>query len=325
MSPPPWPPLPRPLPFSVAPVGNETYESYLGRLAVANKMTFSDVDEFGGIDDDDPLCLARLASISGRSARSLLYALPELSHNPRLDTSAMTNHTWPIPKLYINIIQPACTRCAAAAGADPDATNVWATHDMNVCLRHRTWIGPGNQAPYPQPNLAGQPEIVQAQRRHHRLIRRQGRATIRAAFNVASGLWNNLSTADGYNHERDARIAREHQQTIHWGGDPDEPIAQAAIYPEAVALTAVLASTRCRALATSRNPADNRLFHDELRRRVTPHHDGAGPPRMLFWLRRDLDRTQFDQAETASTGHQLCKRTTFTGTPNDNRQNRPDS
>lgn len=61
-------------------------------------------------------------------------------------------------------------------------------------------------------------------------------------------------------------------------------------YPETVALTAILASPGWRTIALSRKPADNQRFHHEFRRRVSPGHSDNGYPRLLYWIRRDLER-----------------------------------
>jgi TniQ len=285
-----WPALPRPLPRTVAPLQHETHTSYLGRLAAANRSSVDDLDELAGLDDDDPDCLDRLAALSRQPAFTLLCALPELRHHPDIDTSALRAAPCPTPQTFINDIRPACRRCAAAAGISPGAVQVWASHDTNVCLRHRIWIGEGNDHPRQQVDLRPHPDIVRAQIRHRRLIRRCGRAGIHAAYTAACSTWFDLTQTGGYTRQRDRRINNHLSTQDNSTIDAPQAINHAATYPEAIALTAILASPYWRSALTSRRPAGNNRFHDELRRRVTPDHHGNGPPRFLFWLRRSLDR-----------------------------------
>jgi hypothetical protein len=79
-----------------------------------------------------------------------------------------------------------------------------------------------------------------------------------------------------------------------------EAIAEAAAYPETVALTAMLASPYWHAIVVSRTPAGNQRFHHEFRRRVAPDHHEHRYPRLLFWLRRDLERHPGQDEETAT-------------------------
>lgn len=51
----------------------------------------------------------------------------------------------------------------------------FAHHDF-VCTRHRIWIGPPDQVDHPKPSLVALPEVVAAQHRHRRLLRRLGPA-----------------------------------------------------------------------------------------------------------------------------------------------------
>ena len=70
--------------------------------------------------------------------------------------------------------QPGCPRCDARHDGGPVTRLL--PHHRYVCTRHRYWIGPpdaGQPATPLGPELAG---IVQAQRRHLRLLRRYGPA-----------------------------------------------------------------------------------------------------------------------------------------------------
>jgi hypothetical protein len=137
---------------------------------------------------------------------------------------------------------------------------------------------------------------VHAQIRHQRILRRRGRTATRAAFRAAHGLWAGLSTSPGYTRQRDTRAVR--MRSAGNATDDPEAIAEAAAYAETVALTAMLASPCWRAIAVTRTPAGNQRFHHEFRRRVAPDHHQDRYPRLLFWLRRDLEWHPGDIDET---------------------------
>jgi hypothetical protein len=205
-----WPLLPRALPRTVTPIQHETYSSYLARLAAANTLDLSAVDALAGYDESDPDCLTRLAALSAQPVSVLLRAMPELRHHQDINTVGLADDGCPTPQTFVNDIRPACRRCAAVAGAAPGTVSVWVTHDRNVCLRHRLWIGVGVEHPDQQIELRGLPDIVHAQIRHRRLLRHRGRDETRAAFDIAEGWWPAITGQPGYTHHRDARLAHAH-------------------------------------------------------------------------------------------------------------------
>ncbi len=281
-----WPPLPRRLPRTPAPLRHETYESYLARLAAANSLSFDDLDEIAHLYDDDLDGLDQLAALTGYLATVLRHAIPELFHHQAAGTTALDG-TSPTPREFINDIRPPCRRCAASAGADPGTARVWAAHDACVCVRHQLWIGEGNDQPSHQLDLGSHPDIVHAQIRHQRIVRSRGRPAARDAFNAARGLWLTMSTTPGYSSQREARTARVRAQA-----SAEEAVSNAVTYPETVAFTAILASPHWRAIVLSRKPADNQRFHHEFRRRVATGHQENGYPRSLFVLDPPRPRTR---------------------------------
>jgi hypothetical protein len=291
-----WPPLPRRLPRTAPPLRWETYDSYLGRLAAANRVSFDDLDEIAHHYHDDPAVLGQLAALTGYPADALRHAIPELFHHQALGATGLRGRC-PAPREFINDIRPPCQHCAAAAGADPHIARIWATHDANICLRHHRWTGDGNDEPGHQLDLRPHPDIVHAQIRHQRIVRRYGRPATRSAFHCARGLWIHMSTTPGYTQQRQARTARLRDQT--GAATTEETAANAAAYPETVAFTALLASPYWRAIILARKPASNQRFHREFRRRLAPGHHENGYPRLLFWIRRDLER---DRTATDDTG-----------------------
>ena len=281
-----WPPLPRRLPRVLAPLRHETYDSYLSRLAAANHVTFDTLDEVAHPGDDDPAAADQLAALTGHPAQALLHALPELRYHPAR-ASALPGSAGPTPKNYINDIRPPCRHCAATAQADPQIARIWVTHDTNICIKHHLWIGDGNDHPRHQPGLAATPDIVHAQLRHHKIVRHHGRPATRSAFHTAQGSWASLVTIPGYTKPHSIRLAQLNQP----GDDPgaQEALTEAASYPEIVAFTAILASPYWREIIVARTDAANQRFHAEFRDRVAPGHHEHRYPRLLFWLRRDLE------------------------------------
>jgi hypothetical protein len=128
-----------------------------------------------------------------------------------------------------------------------------------------------------QPGLSGQPGIIQAHKRHLRLVRCFGREPVALAFAVAdhiSRLWHERG-------EHDATF-RAYMLAFHgpdWQAAPASPTVAAAIYPQAVALTRLLASPHWQAMSAP-GPGDGRgLFIAELRRTVAPRYRWPPPHR----------------------------------------------
>jgi hypothetical protein len=277
----------------VTPLRHETYDSYLARLAAANHVGPDLLDALAGHDEGDPDCLTRLAALSAQSASVLLRAIPELRHHQDINTSDLADDGCPTAKPFINDIRPACRCCGAVAGAAPGTVSIWATHDRNVCLRHRLWIGAGVEHPDQQIDLRGLPDVVHAQIRHRRLLRHRGRDDVQEAFDVAEGWWRTILGEPGYGHHRDARLAHANPT-----GQAQAALDHAVDYPEVVAFTALLASPYWRGVLNTRNPSDYQRLHTELCHRVGARHHEHAKPRQLSFLRRDLDNAAHRRAET---------------------------
>lgn len=154
--------LPR-LPIPVAPARHETLASYLTRLAALHGLDSHELWE--PVSSPTPgtrrrvVHVDRLAAIVGRPAQQLAAALPEL-RDPAPDWAAWRHQP-----------QPRCPRCDARHDGGPVQRLL--PHHRYVCTRHQYWIGPPD---------AGQPattlddpdlqDVVRAQRRHTRLMRR---------------------------------------------------------------------------------------------------------------------------------------------------------
>jgi hypothetical protein len=168
--------LPRPIP----PFRGETTNSYLYRLAVTNRVHPDDLRaHLTGTRQRAPITVEGLAAKTGRSAHSLIHALPEL----RPDTD---------PLLSVHVRRTICWRCAARRGAFIFAVT-WQPAEVTLCPTHQIWLGPPVRAHRgAQYDVRDLPDILHAQRRHHRLARRHGRQAVADAFAEAAhitALW----------------------------------------------------------------------------------------------------------------------------------------
>src|SRR5262249_57767694 len=121
----------------------------------------------------------RPAAAPARPAEHLGLALPELRH-PEPDWQAWRYQP-----------QPRCPRCDARHDGGPVTRLL--PHHRYVCTRHWYWIGPpdaGQPATPLGPELA---DIIQAQWRHLRLLRRYGSAAtydaVLTGFLICGHLW----------------------------------------------------------------------------------------------------------------------------------------
>jgi hypothetical protein len=277
----------RPLPRTVAPAADETLRCYLQRLAAANRLD-SEALRFYLTGDrrlDRHVPIDVLAAVAGQPALSLRYAILELSSADEL--AGLRVAARPRPG---GPARPHCTHCTAARGHQ---SLVWAAnlHEDVVCERHRRWIGDGQDADRSQLDISPAPDIVHANRRHRRLIRRHGRPVVLVAFCDAGYIVSRWH----HRHEHD----HDFHRLLDLLGADDRPIpetsstAQAARYPQIVALTRLLASASWRCAGNGHWP-QQQAFLANLRRTVAPGyewtldtpHGRSDPLAELFSLKR---------------------------------------
>lgn len=282
----------------MVPLQDETRFSYLARVAAANHVPDRAVWRRLAVrppdTDEDPLVASRwIAALAGIDQQRLLAAVADLRVGSVGPDGPLPVTGRPLPRHARQA--PPCRFCAARRGAAPDRDidpdwalepEVWLSVEDNVCRRHQVWIGPGATSYDRQLDLTGLPEVVQAQTRHHRLVRRRGRREAFLAYTDAARIWWKLAWLHDYTTERDQRIHRLGVDVDPEDLDFDDPLRHAAIYPETVALTALLASPCWRTQALSPRPAVRQAFHDEFTRRVTRHH--PHPERLDHLLREHL-------------------------------------
>ena len=295
----------RQLPVLTKPVQDETVKSYLQRLARANCCAIEDLVPYLAPHTwphDDAKAsdfliesllhdwtsdiytrieLPALAKATGFPEASLAYALPEL-RDQYADARSMALRERNIAG-DPNYFGLACQRCMAAKGITTNVY-VWMRHDQNVCLRHKRWIGPGAHSAGGQLELAKLPQVVAAQRKHRALIRRLRRRWVFAVFPRAfefADSW--VPTKTRRQRLAQLRAPRGYPpgkfpfRGAHWN---------AAIYPEAVALTGVLASPRWRSSGLAADDKESlQLIVQQIRTRALPDYDPGQESEPIFeWL-----------------------------------------
>jgi hypothetical protein len=165
------------------PARHETLASYLARLAGLHGLDPGEL--WHQVSTPQPGTRRRainpgqLAAITGRPAGHLTRALPEL-RRPEPDWQAWRHQP-----------QPGCPRCDARHDGGPVTRLL--PHHRYVCTRHRYWIGPPDAGQPATPLGPGHAGIVQAQRRHLRLLRRHGPAAtydaVLTGFLLCGHLW----------------------------------------------------------------------------------------------------------------------------------------
>ena len=293
-----WPLGLRLLPRFVAPCRDETISSYLARLAAANRLDPAALRTLlaGSDRKDAAVPLVRLAAVTGMPQAALAHAMPQICTPAELPGLHIAGR----PRARDGWSFAACRHCTAGR-----PVTRWALHDDVVCGRHRRWISQ-DQA---QPDLTAQLEILTAHRRHRRLIRRHGRDTVMRAFRDARYIclsWR----LDGIPDDGYAR----RMEIFHGPGrrdrDNDEiQTSDAAAYPQAVALTRLLASPCWRERILGKDRLWPEEFEAEVRRAVAPGYIWGIYPRTRW--RRDRDdpllewryRTRLLESEPLPPGH----------------------
>jgi len=248
------------LPIPLPPARHELVTSYISRLANQHGIGFTEL--WTQISTPHRpgtrrrrVLVEQLTALTGRSHRELAGALLEL-RDPAPD--------W---RMFRHEPQPGCPRCDAHHPGGPVIRLL--PHHRYLCHRHQYWIGPPD-IPAPPTPLTALPDIITAQRRHLRLQRRRGWAAtydaVLTGFLICGHLWSHPaeSPTDVWHHwPRRTRSLIGNPTTITFTASR----VFAAVYPEAVALAAVIASPLWRQRAHG-NPAQRHHFAAEIGRRL---------------------------------------------------------
>lgn len=269
------------LPIAVAPAPRETVLSYLSRLATLHGLHLRELWE--PISTPRPgsrrrdVVADRLAAVTGHDGDHLARALPEL--HPAQDWAVLRHQP-----------QPGCPRCDARHRGGPVTRLL--PHHHYVRIRHRYWLGPPD-LDQPATAIADElDDLVPAQRRHLRLLRRHGPIAtydaVLTAFLVCGHFWSDWS-------ENDAMARREWDRRADILIPPGREASTfsaarlfAAVYPEAIQLAALIASPAWRQLACG-DAADQQRFTTEIGRRLGHLH--YRPPKhgdaIAHWMKFD--------------------------------------
>ena len=235
----------RTLPLALPPVGNETIGSYLNRLADANHLTIRQLSHLIGPgryhrrDENHtgywtPQALDNLAALTGRDSRTLINAIPALGdvHRPGPHLAGGV-----LAQVTQDPIRPACRLCMSGRGI-PGLVVCTIAHHEAVCQRHRRWLHGDDQH-----DLQHLPEVLQANLRHRRIVRRRNKTTypplvVMGFLNARNHMHQQFTTADrpGLHHRWTDRLAQLGDDPY---GDPHRPTADRihiATYPETIAL-----------------------------------------------------------------------------------------
>jgi hypothetical protein len=275
--------LPR-LPMPVAPARHETLASYLTRLSHLHGLPPRELWE--PISTPMPgtrrrqVLADRLAAITGRRAEHLGQALPEL-RDPAPDWAAWRHQP-----------QPGCPRCDARHEGGPVTRLL--PHHRYLCRRHRYWIGPPDLGQPATPLGEQLDDIVRAQRRHLRLLRRHGSLAaydaVLTGFLICGHLWTDHPHSSSDARHRWTRRAETlippGTETAHFSASR----VFAAAYPEAVSLAELIAAPVWRRRAAG-DPEQQHHVLAEIRRRLGgPHHRPPDGDAIGHWMKYDSRR-----------------------------------
>ncbi|WP_141363000.1 hypothetical protein [Streptomyces sp. 6-11-2] len=216
--------------------------SFMRRVAAANHVSDTDLRELLGVRmlkrTPITVLIEPLSIVTGFEESVLCLALPEFGPGPV--TNEPGHFGRPLTQRKRSLERPACRRCVHAAGIQ-GPVNRWTTHEQNVCLRHRLWIGEGCTEADDQVDISVLPSTIKAQRHHRNLIARHGRRWVRDAFSGARTAFIGLVE----NHSADPfgilTEAQSHLRDVR--GKAASPSMTLAIlfHPQIVSLTGLLA------------------------------------------------------------------------------------
>lgn len=229
---------PPPLPRHVAPIHGEVLASYVRRLARANYQNpfwltgyLSDQPFLGGGGSVNDIPVERLAAATGLTPSQLAQRLPDLGSHRRQHPGTE--------------VRAACRRCIARRGIlDPVPCHM--PRELMVCWRHQLWIGPRTHDPGDQLDVAALPEVLRAQRRHHRLRRcnRADQLLVDNAHDHADRL------IQAWTQQGQLLSDNQHRRRDHYRGhirskfaarlESTNPRRAVAVYPEVIILTSLL-------------------------------------------------------------------------------------
>ena len=230
----------RPLPRSARPVHNETLASFLARLGRLNGMPHGYLHRL--LRTTDLAMLDAVAALIDSPRNPLAATLPELRTG-----AAATRQRSRRPAGFEGTIL-ACQLCTARRTGDV-GVSVWANSEHAVCHHHQRWIGSPTTPTTRQISLATMPEILVANRAHHRILRDRDVDHTRAAFLDAATI------VDHWHRRGRLPDVAALTRSLYGSAPPAHPASadpeiHAAQYPTIVRLTQLLADPQWVRAAT---------------------------------------------------------------------------
>jgi hypothetical protein len=301
----------RPLPRKVRPVQNEITVSFVRRLARANHIRADKLidylDAWMNTNGRDILISPQdLADAARIDVRHLLQALPQLQvqvQAPR-DENELLEPYEPPARLTSTELRLACRHCMAVKGIFA-AVTVLARTDTNLCLRHQLWTGHRVTTIEDQADIAGIPEIGQAQARLSRLCRRRGPRAVWYSYETAEAIidWSSREPSSQTPRQQRLRGLLASSAT----GTLPRSYDYACYYPEVVGILGVLTSPYWQRIAGSLDADDAlRLYHHVAANGLSRGDPGQNIP-LRGWITKL--RAETIRRQNSNLAHDNDKRT----------------
>ncbi|MHA6756980.1 hypothetical protein [Streptacidiphilus sp. PAMC 29251] len=231
------PVLPRP----IAPIAGETLDSYLTRTADASHLTLAEVlavlPPWFTTKISNPDDRSQHHMLAPASARALNALARLTSTTPAALSRALPAFRAADAHLLIRATT-ACRRCTARRGI-AQRVHVHLPAHHAICTRHGIWLSDGDQ---PQIDLAICPEIIRAQYRARRLLRRCSPQQLMLAQQASAEVipaWPSSPRAIA-EHWKYRLLALQTASNHHGVPTDHDAYADAAKYPDVIALAAAI-------------------------------------------------------------------------------------
>jgi TniQ len=285
------------LPVTVRPAAGELLASYVARLALANGLPEGSllcwVGECGTIPrqlnrwrDGSPNDAARrrLETITSLPAATLVRALPGVGVTARSvdgGDPGIPTIRWRLQPAAARWVS-ACRACTARSAGGAHVVVEVPAH-RHLCQRHHRWL-------HRDRSFLVTAQITRAQRAHDRLVRRCKQEVAARAFQHAESI-----VRDWWGGHWHPELHRRWDHRLHelgvFGWPIPAQLVRAVLYPEAVALAALLASASWDARLRAGH-ATAWQFYALVANRLAldPHQPTAADP-LLRWLITDDPRS----------------------------------
>jgi hypothetical protein len=250
---------------------NEGQGPFLARLAAANHLPLGEFRAYLGIPAtrNGRPDLDRLTVLTGHSAERLVTMLAGAAPAPGRSNMS------PAPPS-----REACRRCTASRGIDGEV-RIFAYR--RLCRRHHRWLGAPNDLGTEQYDLTALQDVVQAERRQHRLVHRYGRDAARSAVYWATRVSDRWTERGEWAEHRQQRLNR-YLEVFPGYTDTATAMMPMLNYPEAVTLAGILISEHWSALGGSHRSPDRHRFDIEVARRLQiPYLSHRNDDPLVHW------------------------------------------